>query len=491
MRSLPAYLAAFMLVVCSIATNRALSQTPSPEKSGKKKSGKGTGDTKAPPKTGANDATPKATAPPASGQIKFIDLAAPADNKKPQLPYGQEFTIQGNTNEVCIGGKAVRGDSGVSCASGGHLLSDIIDATDVQVEYTGSGKNSSKVSGGAWSVTINKLDANTPVSFKFSFSGKLSPKGSSSVLDALVGSKKFQDALDQFTKAVTGKTAKDAAPLASAFGALAAQQVLDAVSATTSATPVNADAFRKTLSGAAFSTFAPIYNLALELNEVFPKLPASDLKQLQIAASMTSSQLYEKLTEATKAGIKDPTLKQQVDSFLANYASVVTQFQIDVSANLTVSMDATADDITADLKKYAGFDTGALYAPRLHELRSFATVNIYLGSVALHPEKGTRSPFLERFSLTFGMALKDISGSNTAKTKITDQNAFVYGIGVRLNKYFRISTGGMLYRTKLPAVNGVASPIDNKLRHEFYIGPSIDITALPALEGIFGKKQSN
>jgi hypothetical protein len=49
----------------------------------------------------------------------------------------------------------------------------------------------------------------------------------------------------------------------------------------------------------------------------------------------------------------------------------------------------------------------------------------------------------------------------------------------------------MVYRTSLPAVNGVASPLTNRLRQEFYIGPSIDITALPALEGIFGKKQSN
>ena len=102
-----------------------------------------------PPKTPAPPTTPKpkATAPPASGQIKFIDLVDTANPTKPQLPYGQEFTIQGNTNEVCIGGESARGTSGVTCGSG-HLLSDIIDATDVQVEYTGGGKNSAKLSGG-------------------------------------------------------------------------------------------------------------------------------------------------------------------------------------------------------------------------------------------------------------------------------------------------------------------------------------------------------
>jgi hypothetical protein len=437
---------------------------------------------------------PKATAPPASGQIKFIDLVAPEDDAKPtkpQLPYGQEFTIQGNTNEVCIGGKTVRDASDaskVTCNSG-HLLYDIMDATDVQVEYTGNGKNSAKVSGGAWSVTINKLDANTPASFKFTFSGKLSSKGSASVLDTLVASKKFQDSLDQFTTAARGKTAAEQAPLASAFGGLAAEQVLDAVSATTSATPANADTFRKTLSSGSFSTFAPIFNLAEELQEVIQQLPEGDLKVLQIAKDMTPSQLYKQLTEDAKKGIADSSLKKQVASFLAFYETDVTQFQINVSADLTVGAQANADDVAADLKKYAGFDVGALYAPRLNELRSFATVNIYFGSVALHPEKGTRLVYWERLSLTFGMALKDVSGN--AASKISGENAFVYGLGFRLNKYFRITTGGMVYRTSLPAVNGVASPLNNKLRQEFFIGPSIDITALPALEGIFGKKQSN
>jgi len=440
---------------------------------------------------------PKATAaPPASGQIKFIDLAAPPDTGKPQLPYGQEFTIQGNTNQVCIGGKTVRDAKDatkVTCGSG-HLLSDTMDATDVQVEYTGNGKNSAKVSGGAWSVTINKLDANTPASFKFTFSGKLSATESADVFDALFASKNFQDSLARFTAAASGKKPAEQATLASAFGALVAQQVLDTVSATSSATPANADAFRKTLSSATFDKFAPIYNLAEELNDLFsqkpgPGKPDNGFGKLGITESMTPSQIYQKVTEAAKSGIANAALNQQAASFLAYYKNVTTQFQIDVSANLTVGVQASADDITSDLKKYAGFDVGALYAPRLNELRSFATVNIYFGSVALHPEKGTRLVYWERLSLTFGMALKDLSG-NTA-SKISGENAFVYGIGFRLNKYFRISTGGMVYRTSLPAVNGVASPFSNRLRQEFYIGPSIDITALPALEGIFGKKQSN
>jgi len=46
------------------------------------------------------------------------------------------------------------------------------------------------------------------------------------------------------------------------------------------------------------------------------------------------------------------------------------------------------------------------------------------------------------------MALKDISGASNSK--VSSQNAFVYGLGVRLNKYFRISAGGMLYGPRCP-----------------------------------------
>lgn len=94
----------------------------------------------------------------------------------------------------------------------------------------------------------------------------------------------------------------------------------------------------------------------------------------------------------------------------------------------------------------------------------------------------------QRVSLTFGIALKDISGSS--KSKIASENAFVYGLGFRLNKYFRLSAGGMMYRATLPTVNGSSSPSNGTLRHEFFVGPSIDVTALPALQTIFAKSKS-
>jgi hypothetical protein len=455
------------------ASDQNAPATPAPETPKGRKEG-GTGKPQAKP-----------SAPPASGQIEFADLAAPADQSKPALPYGQPFTIHGTTSQVCIGGQPVKAADGAVTCKTGRPLSDLISATDVQVDY-GIAKDAEKVNGGDWSVKITKLEPDTPVTFKFSFTGKVSPAGAATLLDRVLGSEKFNGALNQFISAAQGKTAAQQAPLAAGFAQLVAQQVLDALSAL-SLTPANTEEFRKALSTTSIEDFGPYVNLPDEAENVFRKVGAEGEKKLGISRTMTFSQLNDALSAVVKMLPPGDDFLPVINAYLANYRAILARFQVDVAANLAVSIGATASDITADLKKYAGFDVGALYAPRLHELRSFATVNIYWGPVSLHPDKGTRSPLLERLSLTFGMALKDVSGRDSDKTKIKDQNVFIYGMGFRLNKYFRLTAGGMVYRMKA----AIPGPIDNKLRHEFFLGPSIDITALPALEGIFGKKQSN
>jgi len=63
--------------------------------------------------------------------------------------------------------------------------------------------------------------------------------------------------------------------------------------------------------------------------------------------------------------------------------------------------------------------------------------------------------------------IADISGRTNSRIK--GENAFVYGLGFRPNKHFRISCGALLFRS---------AGTDSKLRHEFYVGPAIDITGL-------------
>ncbi|MGD0013831.1 MAG: hypothetical protein ABSD56_05335, partial [Bryobacteraceae bacterium] len=257
--------------------------------------------------------------------------------------------------------------------------------------------------------------------------------------------------------------------------------------------PQNAADLGKRLFSPSVNIFRTFINLPAELHILQGhNLSDGDREKLGIDTRMAPGEVYRHVKKALNtAPVKaDTQLVIQVTRFINNYENLQKELATAVVTELTVEVGTTAVDISEDLQKYAGFDVGALYVPRLHELRSFATANIYFKPVSLHPMAGVRNQFWERVSLTFGMALHDLSGRDAAKTKIKDQNAFAYGIGIRLNTYFRITTGGVVYRATLPAVNGVDSPLDNRLRHEFYIGPSIDITAIPVLKGIFANGQS-
>jgi hypothetical protein len=83
-----------------------------------------------------------------------------------------------------------------------------------------------------------------------------------------------------------------------------------------------------------------------------------------------------------------------------------------------------------------------------------------------------------RFSIALGASIGDISANSGSRVK--NDKAFVYGVGYRINKYFRVSAGGAVFR-------------DTKtfdLHNEAFIGPSIDLTALPGLKQIFASAQS-
>ena len=64
-----------------------------------------------------------------------------------------------------------------------------------------------------------------------------------------------------------------------------------------------------------------------------------------------------------------------------------------------------------------------------------------------------------------------------------EENAFVYGVGFRLNKYFRVTAGGMVFRS--------SGATQCSLCNEFFVGPSIDLTALPGLRQIFARGVGN
>jgi hypothetical protein len=91
------------------------------------------------------------------------------------------------------------------------------------------------------------------------------------------------------------------------------------------------------------------------------------------------------------------------------------------------------------------------------------------------PPPLTTSFFQQRFSLTIGVAVGDLSGQ--ANSQIKANNAFLAGFGFRLNKYVRLTAGDALFRNK----------VSDKINHAFFIGPSIDLTVLGTLKNVFGK----
>jgi hypothetical protein len=429
-----------------------------------------------------------------NGAIAYTDLKS----SKVSLPYGTPFAITGGVADVQLAGNALNTLITPQTVAGDYYTSD-----GVQAAITAS-----PITGTTWNVAIGKLSPDTSVVINFQFTGPLSPAAVQTVLDELLAGPAYIAASDQFVQSALGKAAADQIS-ATALLSQTAATVVTASLKKMGLTPKNPDDLKTALVTTMANTIAPIFNLNEEkgksvLNPIFHVaegvvLTADGLKALSTQALIDKLKTidYSKVSTDEK---EQNLVKGIVDQFLHTYKDAVDGLRMGLqevlltgSSSLAVGSDQ-ATDVVCDLQKYAGFDVGALYSFRLSELRSFAMVNIYFGPVQLKtggtpPKPGPREWLRQRTSLAFGMALKDLSGST--KSKISGENAFVYGLGIRLNKYFRLTAGGLLYRTTLPAANGSTSPANASLRQEVFIGPSIDVTALSALQSIFAKAKSN
>lgn len=150
------------------------------------------------------------------------------------------------------------------------------------------------------------------------------------------------------------------------------------------------------------------------------------------------------------------------------YAKVVLKDQISVQLKVRTSIT------TSELERYAGIDVGAVFVPGIDEMRQFVTVNIYWGPVVDKPSNSL-NPYQGRLSLTIGRDIGDISGNKDSDVK--GDHAYSIGIGARLNKYFRISGGRLLYR----------SVATGKLENEGYLGLSVDLTAFKSFQTLVAK----
>jgi hypothetical protein len=347
-----------------------------------------------------------------------------------------------------------------------------------------------------WTVPVGALPADTAVNLQLKITGSITSAKRSEIIDDLLADTYFQGSLKVFLDNANGQS--------SAVFTQNAQNVLNGISdkngsltkilqSVLPSCAVVTDVTAAAVKGLQVDSTTHLLNLPGSVSEVGDQLKKED-KLDGYDRTMTAGQLYAWIKarngKYTKNGGKALTDEDAVDgvhetkavqsaakAFETSYESVLAAFGGDVIAQLSQGVVLSQSSTTQDLSKYAGFDAGALYVPRINELRGYYMVHIYpTGPVEL--DTSGHIPFLDRWSIAVGESTGDLSANKASRVK--SDKAFVYGVGFRLNKYFRVTAGGMVYR----------DAVGNRLLNEVFIGPSIDVTALPGLKSIFASSSS-
>ena len=207
-----------------------------------------------------------------------------------------------------------------------------------------------------------------------------------------------------------------------------------------------------------------------------------DFNSLKDLLKKQDSTVADALKAADNKAELDVNVKMAANNFkvhwekatvvMSVYATAALKDRISVQSKVRTALS------TSELERYVGIDLGAMFVPNAEELRKFMMVNIYWGPVTDKPQNeisSTRAFFQSRTSLAVGWDMGDISGNESSKIKAN--YAYSIGIGFRLNKYFRLTAGSMLYRS-VPTGN---------LEKETYYGLSMDLTAFKTLQTMVSK----
>jgi hypothetical protein len=386
-----------------------------------------------------------------------------------KLSYGKSVTLTGQTSDLKCGSQAISG---------------LIDISGISASFLGqtSAPSTGTINGTTWTAPLGSLPADATINLQLKITGKLSDAAAVEVTNELLGDARFLSAVNGFF-AATNETAKEGSKdqpsriITSAMANQEAQMVLDSISAKNGA--LTQILGRLLPSCAVVTDVTTVALIGLRAHEpALLNLPnrVADLRDSlpSLDPSASPADAYE-FVQTLKIDPKDPNASEKTDTakyYKRDYEAILGAFKVDVVAQLSQGVELTQVTDTADLNKYAGFDAGAMYVPRINELRQFDMVHIYpFGPVELDTNGGV--PMKARWSIALGASIGDLSSNG--KSRIKSDKAFVYGVGFRINKYFRVSAGGMVYR----------DAIGNGLLNELFIGPSIDITALPGLKQIF------
>jgi hypothetical protein len=425
--------------------------------------------------SGASSTTKKTTkttttTTSSANAVKWTDLVNGG-----KLPYGNNVSITGQLSDLKCGNKSI---------------SDVLDITAVSVSYLGQTSQAAAAtitsSSSSWTVPMASLPADTAVNLQMKITGKISAKIQNDIASQLLTDAQFLASIKTFSQMTVHQSPT--------IFSQQAQWLLGSISDKNGpltgilqdllpSCAVTSDVTAAAVVGLRANNEVDLLGLPTRLDDM--AWIFANLKIDGYQPTMSPSQLYDFVQKGpfTSGGKpllpKDSTaVAEQVKVFTTSWNAVVSAFAGDVVAQLSqgVQLSNVSTD-TQDLNKYAGFDVGALYAPRINELRQYDMVHIYpWGPVEL----GTNGdvPFRQRWSIAVGVSVGDLSGNGSSRIK--SDKAFVYGVGFRFAKYFRISAGAMLYR----------DAVGNRLLNEAFIGPSIDITALPALKTVFSSSSS-
>ena len=404
-----------------------------------------------------------------SNTVKWTDLV-----KGGKLPYGNNVTLTGQLSDLQCGSKPI---------------SDVLDITSISVSYLGqtSQAATAAITPTGWSAPLGALPADTAINLQLKITTKILVSQREEITSQLLEDPQFRALIKTFhamavgkdptvfvqqAQFLTGAISDKNGALTRVFGNLLPSCV------------VTSDVTAAAVVGLGANDSLDLLGLETRWADLVKHYSSGDFKLDGYPASTSAKELYRFLKSQAGTYMHDgkpltnqQDVKEMADLFTTSYANAANDIDVNVVAQLNQAVQLSQSSSTQDLNKYAGFDAGALYVPRINELRQFYMVHIYpWGPVELSTAGGI--PFLERWSLAIGASVGDLSSNGSSRVK--SDKAFVYGIGFRINKYFRISAGGMLYR----------DAVGNRLLNEGFLGPSIDITALPGLKTIFSSSSS-
>ncbi len=314
-----------------------------------------------------------------------------------RLPYGEAIAISGNTQDFVV----------TDAKLGKLNVVDWIAIQKISVIVTVAGTTArapvdATISGTSWTANVEPFPKNASVTFDFKVTGDLTGSQAGSLAARLVENEDFRNAVSAFftkgARAASSSVIDDAKAAFADAAAPVLRGLLPAFLASIDVKTVS-ESLKKSHAGE-----IGLLNVRNDLNSLIAYMNAVKVTDLAgVNASSSVSDACTRLkgikegdvkSRATSAAGTTPTpgqldglwlAIQPLNDDCAASGKNIADIGKGLIADISVSLDLTEITTVQDFAKYAGIDVGALYAPPVSTLRSFFTVNVYLGAVEDSP----------------------------------------------------------------------------------------------------------